>query len=142
MESLLTVTGSNYFRVFLHPVTFAPQKLTHIFSILYIIGVTQLLDDTILTAEGDYSVNFSELEKTFCLSLYYNGSSSYLFDNGVKMYHFKAKSSDLFAHPSCLANISKDFTVRNVKETRLNRNVFELTISIYLLIVLNIFINI
>ena len=29
-----------------------------------------------------YSINFTEKNKKFCLSLHYNGASSYLFVNG------------------------------------------------------------
>ena len=39
---------------------------------------TQALDDTTLTAEKSYSINFTEPRKKFCLSLHYNGANSYL----------------------------------------------------------------
>ena len=32
----------------------------------------QRLDETILKAEAEYSINFTESGKTFCLCLYYN----------------------------------------------------------------------
>ena len=35
-------------------------------------GPVQRLDDTMLKAETEYSINFTELEKAFCLYLYYN----------------------------------------------------------------------
>ena len=35
-----------------------------------------------LSAEKMYSINFTEHNKKFCLSLYYNGANSYLFVNG------------------------------------------------------------
>ena len=75
-------------------------------------GVTQGLDDTTLTAEAEYSLNFTEHEKKFCLSLQYNESNNYLFVNEVKIYHFKAKSSEKFAYPLCLGNISKNFQLK------------------------------
>ena len=43
------------------------------------------------------------------LSLHYNGANHYLFVNGVEIYKFKAKDSDINAAPLCLGNISKDF---------------------------------
>ena len=43
----------------------------------------------------------------------YSGSNSFLFVNGVKMYQFKPKNSELVKHPACLGNISKDFSVNN-----------------------------
>ena len=43
------------------------------------------LYDTALTAEGEYSINFIEQGKNFCLSLHYNRSNSYLFVNATKI---------------------------------------------------------
>ena len=40
-------------------------------------GSTQGLDVTTLTEEKLYSINFTENDKKFCLSLYYNGANSY-----------------------------------------------------------------
>ena len=42
-------------------------------------GPTQGVDGTTLTAEKKYSINFTENNKKFCLSLHYNGANSYLF---------------------------------------------------------------
>ena len=56
-------------------------------------GPTQGLDDTTLTAEKKYSINFNESKKKFCLSLHYNGANSYLFINDVEIHKFKAKNS-------------------------------------------------
>ena len=44
-------------------------------------GSIQGLEHT-LSAEKMYSINFTERNKKFCLSLYYNGANSYLFVNG------------------------------------------------------------
>ena len=54
-----------------------------------------------------YSINFTLTKNKFCLSLHYNGTNSYLFVNGTKIYKFKAKDSDIVASPLCLGNISK-----------------------------------
>ena len=43
-------------------------------------GPTQELEH-ILTTERMYSINFTVKKKKFCLSLHYNGASSYLFVN-------------------------------------------------------------
>ena len=40
-----------------------------------------------------YSINFTESRKKFCLSMHYNGASSYLFVNDVEIHKFKAKNS-------------------------------------------------
>ena len=47
-------------------------------------GPTQRPDDTTLTAEAQYSINFSRSNKKCCLSLNYNGSNSFLFVNAPK----------------------------------------------------------
>ena len=59
------------------------------------IGPTQGLDDTTLTAEAKYWVNFSKSNKDFCLSLHYDGSNSFSFVNTTKIYQFKAKDSEI-----------------------------------------------
>ena len=40
-------------------------------------GPTRGLDDTTLSAEAQYSINFSRLNRKFCLSLLYDGSDSF-----------------------------------------------------------------
>ena len=54
-------------------------------------GPTDGFDDTMLTAEKEYSINFTKQQKKFCLSFHYNGVNSYVFVNCVKIYKFKAK---------------------------------------------------
>ena len=63
-----------------------------------------------------YSINFTVTKKKFCLSLHYNGANSYLFVNGTEIYKFKAKNSEIVASPLCLGNISKDWSVDNIKK--------------------------
>ena len=57
-------------------------------------GPTQGLEHT-LSAEKTYSINFTEHNKRFCLSLYYNGSNSYLLVNGKEIHKFKSKDSEI-----------------------------------------------
>ena len=64
-----------------------------------------------------YSINFTGTKKKFCLSLHYNGANSYLFVNGTEIIKFKAKDSQIVPSPLCLGNISKDWSVDNMKET-------------------------
>ena len=61
------------------------------------------------------SINFTEKNKKFCLSLHYNETNSYLFVNGKEIHKFKGKNSTILASPLCLGNISKDFSVENMK---------------------------
>ena len=69
---------------------------------------TQGLEHT-LSAEKIYSINFTEHNKKFCLSLHYNGANSYLFVNVKEIHKFKVKDSEVVATPLCLGNISKDW---------------------------------
>ena len=64
-----------------------------------------------------YSINFTLTKKKFCLSWHYSGANSYLFVNGTEIYQFKAKDSEIVATPLCLWNISKDWSVDNMKKT-------------------------
>ena len=75
-------------------------------------GPTQGLKNT-LSAENVYSINFTLTKNKFCLSLHYNRANSYLFVNGIKIYKFKAKDSEIVAIPLCLGNISKDWSTDN-----------------------------
>ena len=63
-----------------------------------------------------YSINFTVTKKRFCLSLHYNGANSYLFVNGTKIYKLKAKDPEVVTTPLCLGNISKDWSVDNMKK--------------------------
>ena len=64
------------------------------------------------------------MRKKMCLSLHYNGASSYLFANGTEVYKFKAKDSEVVVGPICLGNMSKDWSVDNMKRTRFNGCVY------------------
>ena len=52
---------------------------------------TQGLDDTILTTEAKYPIDFTQPRKKLALSLPYNESNSFLFVNATKVYQVKAK---------------------------------------------------
>ena len=76
-----------------------------------------------------YSINFTVSGKKFCLSLHYNGANSYLFVNGTEIYKFKAKDSEIVATPLCLGNISKDWSVDNMKKTGLDGKVYDFNVD-------------
>ena len=76
-----------------------------------------------------YSINFTVTKKKFCLSLHYNGANSYLFVNGTEIYKFKAKDSEIVAAPLCLGNISKDWSVGNMKKTGFNGYVYDFSVA-------------
>ena len=63
-----------------------------------------------------YSINFSKGNIKFCLSLHYNGANSYLFVNGTEIIKCKAKDSKIVASTLSLGNISKDWSIDNMKK--------------------------
>ena len=90
-------------------------------------GQTKGLDNTSLTAEAEYSINFSRSERKFCLHC--NGCSTFLFVNATKIHHFKAKDSEIKRYPFCLENISKDLSGDNIKKTCLNEYVYYFSVD-------------
>ena len=90
---------------------------------------TQGLDNTTIYAEKLYSINYTKTNTKFCLSLHYNGSNSYLFVHGAEIHKFKTKDSEIIAAPICLENISRDFSVENMKKTRSNGYVYDFSVD-------------
>ena len=81
-------------------------------------GPTRRLDDSsTLTAEAQYSIDFSRSNRMFCLTLHDNRSNSFLFVNATKIYEFKANDSKIKKYPLCLGNNSGDFSANNTKKT-------------------------
>ena len=52
-------------------------------------------------------------------------SLRYLFVNGIKIYKFKRKDSEIVATSICLGNISKDWLKYNMKKTVLNGYIYD-----------------
>ena len=63
------------------------------------------------------------------MSSHYNGASSYFFVNGTEIHKFKAKDSEIVATPLCPGNISKGWSVDNMKKTVLNRSVYDFSLD-------------
>ena len=91
-------------------------------------GPKQGLEHT-LTAEKMYSINFTVTNKRICLSLHHNGANSYLFVNRTEIYKFKAKNSEILVGPICLGNISKDWSVDNMKKTGFTGYVYDFCVD-------------
>ena len=49
-----------------------------------------------------------------------NGANNYLFVNGTEIYKFKTKYSEIIVSPLCLGNISRDWSIDNMKKTGFN----------------------
>ena len=76
-----------------------------------------------------YSISFTVTRKKFWLSLQENGANNYLFVSGREIYKFKAKDSEIVAAPLCLGNISKDWSVDNMKKTGFNGYVYDFSVD-------------
>ena len=68
-------------------------------------------------------------KKKFCLSLHYNGANRYFFVNGTGIYKFKAKDSEIVANPLCLENMSKDWSIENLKKAGFNGYVYDFSVN-------------
>ena len=63
------------------------------------------------------------------MSLHYNGANSYSFVNGTEIYKFKAKDSEIVASKLCLENLSKDWSVDNMKRTGFTSYVYDFSVD-------------
>ena len=79
-------------------------------------GPTQGLDDTTLTAEAKYPLDFTQPNKRFVLNLHYNGRNSFLYDTATKLYQLRANNPEIEDYTLCLGNILKDFTIDNMEK--------------------------
>ena len=70
-----------------------------------------------------YSINFT------VTSLHYNEANSYLFVNGTEIYKFKAKDSKIVATLLYLGNISKDWSVDNMKKTGFAGYIYDFSVD-------------
>ena len=52
-----------------------------------------------------------------------------MFVNSTEIYKFKAKGSKIVADPLCLGNISKDWSVDNMKRTGFNGYVYDFSVD-------------
>lgn len=108
-------------------------------------SLTDRLDDTMITVEKEYSINITKARTKICWNLHYNRSNSYLYGNHVEIYKFKAKGSKIKPCSLCLGNISKYFTINNMKIIELNGYIYRISLLIIILLMLEIlwiFINI
>ena len=101
-------------------------------------GTTQALNNTKLTAEVKYLIDFTESGKD-CVKSALNGSNSFLFVNATKLYQFKAKDSEIKPYVLCFSNILKDLTIGNKTKARLKGSVKVFLLIIMLLIIANIY---
>ena len=77
------------------------------------------LGNATLTAKKENSINFTEHYRKFCLILHYNRVNNYVFFNGISIYRFQAKNSEVNLAPLFSGNISKDFPAGNITKAGL-----------------------
>ena len=61
--------------------------------------------------------------------MHYNGANTYLFVDGTEIIKFKAKHFEINAYPLCLGNISKNWSVDNMKKTGLKGYVYDFSVD-------------
>ena len=61
--------------------------------------------------------------------MHYYGANSYLFVNGTEIQKFTAKDSEIVPNNLCLGNVSKDFSVSNMKQTGFNGYIYDFSIA-------------
>ena len=74
----------------------------------------------------------------FCLSLNYNTANSFLYENGIQIYHFKAKDSEIKPYALCLGNIRKYLTVDEMEKNLVLRDTWTISLSARILLMLMI----
>ena len=94
-------------------------------------GLTQKVNNTTIYAEKMYSPNFSAENKTFCLSLHYNGDNSYLFVNGKEVTKFKATDFKSKANQLASGSISTsaNLSTSDIEDSKLYGNVYDVSLN-------------
>ena len=76
-----------------------------------------------------YSITFTDKNKKIILSMHYNGANSFLFVNRTEIIKFKEKDSEIVANPLYLGNVSKDFSIDNMKKTGWNGYFYDFSVD-------------
>ena len=82
-----------------------------------------------LSSEEMYSINFTKENPKFCLSLNYNGVNNYLFVNGKEIHKFTGKDSNITPYELCLGNITKGWSIDNMKKNSLKGYVYDFSVG-------------
>ena len=61
--------------------------------------------------------------------MHFDGVNGYLFVNGKETHKFKGNDSEIVATLLCLGNISKDWSLDNMKKTGFNGYVYEFSVD-------------
>ena len=83
-----------------------------------------------LSAEKLYSINFTKKKKkNICLSMRYNKENGYLLVNGTEIIKFKSQDPEILPYPLCLGNISREWSVDDMKKTGLNGYAYDFNVD-------------
>ena len=86
-------------------------------------GTTYSVNESFGLPDKKFSINFSKVNKKFCLSLHYNGDNSYSLFNGKEIFNFKADNKSVsFPTLFCLRSIFNGFSAIVSKEVSLKGN--------------------
>ena len=97
---------------------------------ILILGKCLALDlEHTLSTEKMHSIYFTKNITKFCFSLHYNKENSYLFFNGTEIIKFKFKDPEILPYLLCFGNISRDWSVNDMKKTGLNANVYDFSVD-------------
>ena len=102
-------------------------------------GPTQGLEHN-LTAEKMYSINFTVTKKAILFKFALQWSKQLIICYGIEIYKFKAKDSEIVPTPLYVENISKDWSVDNMKRTGFTGYVYDFSVD-YDAIAIAIFYN-
>ena len=73
-----------------------------------------------IAAQAVYPIDFTQPNKRFVLNLHSNGSNNFLFVHATKIYQTKYMKQNIYEtknYALSLGNISKAFTIHNMKKT-------------------------
>ena len=76
-----------------------------------------------------YSINYTKENTKFCLSLHCNGAYRYLLINDKEIHKFTAKDCEINPYELCLGNISKGWSVDNMKKASLKGYVYDFSVD-------------
>ena len=71
--------------------------------------------------------------------MHYNGTNFYLFVNSTEIIKLKAKDSEIKLYPLCLGNISKDWSVDNMKKIGLKGYIYDFSLDYNAVAVADVF---
>ena len=80
--------------------------------------------------EKKFSINFSDANTKFSLSLHYNADNSYLLVNGKEIFKFRSDNKNInLPTQFCLGSISNGFSAIESRVVSLNENIYNLSVD-------------